>query len=280
MCNPDVMIPSEVQSVSRSVLFSFWIFITFHFFLVGSSTVFLALTCRALFPSSVSCFHIRACADFHLVLPKELRFFHWPSVTPSSRSSPQLLLTFKISFVLTAKLFAFVPSQTPLPLAMPTQLFSLAIHLCAQSLVLSADFPFAPPSAPQQPFPSKKVFQLVHIAYLHIFSFAVLPSSAFFSLHLSCHTDFENGLEQSGAPYSYNALWIISNWTIHPELLGAHLMGCPRYFQVALRTVKCFITAVQLLLGWSRTSSRTQCRDSFDFLAKSSHLCNRVDNIA
>lgn len=33
--------------------------------------------------------------------------------------SSQLLLTFKISFVLIAKLFAFIPSQPPLPLAVP-----------------------------------------------------------------------------------------------------------------------------------------------------------------
>lgn len=133
MCNPDVMMPSEAQSVSRSVLFYFWICITFHFFLVGSSTMFLALTCRALFPSSVSCFHIRACADFHLALPKKLQLFHWPSVTPSSRSSSQLLWTFKISFVLIAKLFAFVSSQTPLPLAMPIQLSSsCCTSLCSK----------------------------------------------------------------------------------------------------------------------------------------------------
>lgn len=86
MCNPDVLMPSEVQSGSNSVLYSLWGFIIFHFFLVGSSTVFLVLTHEAVFPSSASCLQVWACADFHLVLSKELEFFHWSLITPSSRS--------------------------------------------------------------------------------------------------------------------------------------------------------------------------------------------------
>ena len=48
--------------------------------------------------------------------------------------SSQLLLTFKISFVLIARLFAFIPSQTPLPLAMPPPCPAFLFASCCTSL--------------------------------------------------------------------------------------------------------------------------------------------------
>lgn len=134
--------------------------------------------------------------------------------------SSQLLLTFKISFLLIAKLlFAFVLSLTPLPLAMPCSCPAFLFASCHTSLCSNPA-----PGSHELIFPllllqllnsySKKLFQLVHIATYSPLLFYIYIA-AFFSLHLSCQTDLTNGLEQSSAPYAYNALWITINWIIH-----------------------------------------------------------------